>query len=427
MAVIRSFRAVVPAHGPGEDVSSRTAPPYDVISDDQRADLLARDPHNIVELELPAGSLDPTVSGNRYETGGRTWREWRQTGALRDDESEAIYVVEQRFELDGTTIRRRCFAVAVDLEPFSAGVILPHERTLPRALDDRMHLLRSTDANLSPVFAMFSDPQGQTDAFFLAAQAAEPLMMAVDDDGVESRVWAIRDERTIGQIVATFAERQLFIADGHHRYTTALAYRDERDADRTAGGWQASDAVLMALVNMDDPNLVVLAAHRVARAPGDFDPAGFRAGIEPYFELLDPGPDPAHVLRSIDRTAFVIRTPFDDTTTLAVLRRDVDPVKVLPGDHSEHWKRLDVSVLQELVLGPLLDIHPDRPESLDRLVFVKDADRALVVGDCDAAILIRPTRMDQLRAVALAGETMPQKSTYFYPKLLSGLLMRSLD
>jgi len=220
----------------------------------------------------------------------------------------------------------------------------------------------------------------------------------------------------------------VFIADGHHRYTTALAYRDERRAADAAAGRTpidpAYDFVMMTLVNMDDPDLLVLPTHRRARAAGAFDVEGFWRALSERFDLTPIEHSPASALEDADRSAFVVRTA-DGSTRLATIKADLDPARVIEGDHSDGWKRLDVTVLQELILKPLLGIDPDVPETLDRLSFAKTVDDAFAEG-ADATFLLNATRMDQLREVALAGETMPQKSTYFYPKLASGLVMRSL-
>ncbi|HHJ99053.1 MAG TPA: DUF1015 domain-containing protein, partial [Actinobacteria bacterium] len=415
-------------HVPGADLSDLTAPPYDVVNPEQRAALLARNDHNVVALELPDGPLDPTVPGNRYETGAETWRRWHDEGILVEDASPAIYVVEQSWKHEGTPIRRRGFISAVRLHPFSDGVVLPHERTLPKAISDRLDLTRATAANLSQVFGLFSDPAGETDALFDAATASEPLCTSTDADGVVSRLWAIRDTASIDAVSAIISDRKVFIADGHHRYTTALAYRDERrTADAAAGRTPidpAYDFVMMTLVNMDDPDLLVLPTHRRARAAGAFDVEGFWAAMAEHFDLTDVGDSPVSTLGDASRTAFVVRTA-DGSMRLATIKADLDPARVIEGDQSDGWKRLDVTVLQELILKPLLGIDPDVPETLDRLAFAKTVDDAFAEG-ADATFLLNATRLDQLREVALAGETMPQKSTYFYPKLASGLVMRSL-
>ncbi|MRS12961.1 MAG: DUF1015 domain-containing protein [Actinobacteria bacterium] len=430
MSLVSPFRARLYRHDPGSDLSALAAPPYDVVSPEQRAALLAEEPHNVVALELPDGPLDPAVPGNRYEHGRATWNAWYRDDILVDDDSPAVYVVEQSWEHEGRHIRRRGFVAAVQLHPFSDRVILPHERTLPKAIADRLELTRATSANLSQVFGLFADPAGETDGIFDACIGTDPMLSATDDEGVCSRLWAIRDAGTIEAIAAIIGDREVYIADGHHRYTTALAYRDERRARALAEGTApedpAYDRVMMVLVNMDDPELTILPTHRLARAAGAFDAAAFWEHMARYFDLKDsPAPHESDLAKS-RRTAFIVRTA-GGSPRLATLRADVDPAAVIGGDHTDDWKRLDVTVLQDLVLKPFFGIDPGDASTLDRLSFAKDALTALQVRDADVAFVLAPTRMDQLRAVALAGETMPQKSTYFYPKLLSGLLFRSLD
>lgn len=422
MALVRPFRAYR-FSADATDISELVAPPYDVISPAQREALLARSAHNVVALELPEGPLDPAVPGNRYEAGRETWDAWRESGVLAHDERPAVYVLEQRFEHAGHPVRRRAFIVEVELHPFADGIVLPHERTLPKALGDRFELIKATGANLSQVFGLFDDAQGITDALFAEATSTDPIATATDADGVESLLWRVEDPAFAERVTTVLAEKQIFIADGHHRYTTALAHRDLRREQGAPVGSPA-DFVMMALVNMEDPELLVLPTHRVADAPGDFDAEEFTVALA---ELFDVSPAPADfesALADAPRPAFVFRTR-DGLPRLAVLREDRDPADVIAVERTDAWKHLDVAVLQELVLSPLLDIHPDRPESLERLGFVKDAREALAAaGVRDVAFVLRATRMDQLRAVALSGETMPQKSTYFFPKLLSGLVLR---
>jgi uncharacterized protein (DUF1015 family) len=433
VARVFPFRAVRYDRPTGADITSLTAPPYDVIGPELRAELLARDPHNVVAVELPEGTTDPTVPDNRYETGARRWRAWIDEGVVAFDTSPAVYVLEQRYLHGEAEIARRGFIVAVSLEPFSAGVVLPHERTLPRALDDRLNLTRATAANLSQVFGLFADPAHVTDRLISRAMTSTPIATATDDEGVTSTLWAMRDPDDQDALSGYLSDQRIFIADGHHRYTTALAYRDER---RAAEGVHAAgapapahDSVMMALVNMDDPGLIVHPTHRIADAPTPVDPAAFRAALAERFELSDlpPGHPSGALSAASDRPSFIVRTR-DGVTKLARLRADADLTHAFPAGASEAWRALDVATLQELVLSPLLDIHPDRPATLDRLSFSKDAHAALKAApEHDAVFILNPTRMEQVAAVALAGETMPQKSTYFYPKLLSGLLFKSLE
>lgn len=432
MARIRPFRAWTFKRS-SADVTDLVAPPYDVISPEQREVLLGRSDRNVVALELPEGPLDPEVTGNRYETGARRWEEWTHDGTLVRDEAPTLYVLEQRYTLGSREIRRRAFIAEVGLHAFDEGVVLPHERTLPKALGDRFKLLEATAANLSQVFGLYPDPERVTDASFERAIAGDPTAFATDDDGVESRLWAVTDPAIIDAVTSALDDKQIFIADGHHRYTVALAYRDQRrEADAVIGAEPVDpdyDFVMMALVNMDDPDLVVLPTHRVADAPAEFSAEEFHARLGELFEVseLPPG-HPSGALDGIERPAFLVKTAADERPRLAVLRSDVDLDIAIPSAHSRAWKELDVTVLLELVLDPIMDIHPDRPETLARLSFVKDAHDAFrMTADHDVVFVLRSTRMDQMRAVSLAGEVMPQKSTYFYPKLLSGLVMRGIE
>jgi uncharacterized protein (DUF1015 family) len=431
VARVRPFRAWTYSRS-SADISDLTAPPYDVISPEQRESLLGRSKLNVVALELPEGPLDVTQPGNRYEIGAARWEAWTRDGTLHHDDEPTLYVLEQHYTLGQRQIRRRAFIAEVGLHAFAEGVVLPHERTLPKALGDRYALLEATAANLSQVFGLYPDAERVTDAAFESAMSTQPTFNATDDDGVVSTVWAVTDQTLISSVTSALADKQIFIADGHHRYTVALAYRDaRRDADAAIGNTPADpdyDYVMMALVNMDDPDLVVLPTHRIADAPSVLDTAAFYAALGAHFDVTDlPPAHPSGVLDEVDRPAFLVKTAADERPRLAVLRDDVDLETAIPQPHSCAWKELDVTILQELVLDPLLDIHPDRPETLARLHFSKDAHDALEqTADHDVVFILRSTRMDQMRSVSLAGEVMPQKSTYFYPKLLSGLVMRGM-
>lgn len=432
MARVRPFRAWRYA-SEELDLSDLTAPPYDVISPKMRSDLLERNEHNVVALELPEGPLDPIAPDNRYYTGAKRWNAWREQGVLVRDERPAIYVLEQRYELEGEPIRRMALIAEVAIEPFDAGVILRHERVLPKALGDRFELIKSTHANFSQVFGLFGDPDGASDSIYRSVADQEPVATSTDADGVRSTLWALTDEEALTSVSGLMSDKPIFIADGHHRYTTALAYRDlMRELAEIAEQHPVDpdhDFLMMALVNMDDPDLVVLPYHRIAKGLEGFSAKEFHTGLEKHFDVSELTDDqPKSALLTQDRPAFVLRVKGLPNPVLASLKSEVDLDDALRVEHSSAWKNLDVAVLQELILWPLLGIHPDRHETLDRLSFTKDADEAFgAVGDNDVAFILRPTGLDQLRDISLGGEIMPQKSTYFYPKLPSGLLFRGMD
>jgi uncharacterized protein (DUF1015 family) len=431
VAEVRPFCAVTYAldESPA-DLTSKAAPPYDVVDEAQREQLVGADAENVVAVELAEGPLDPASPGNRYETARSRWLDWLSRGVLVEDDEPAIWVLDQSFVLHGRPANRRAVFATVKLEPFSAGVVLPHERTLPKARTDRMEMIRATAANLSPVVGLYPDPDGAA-AEALASAVQGPPVITATVEGVEARLWRVSDRAVTDAFTSALAEGPVYIADGHHRYETALAYRDERRAAAGPDGDEdpAYDHVMMALLSMDDPDLVVLPTHRVADADGAFDPDAFLGALAGRFDLTEiPFEGMIDVLDDhADRPAYLVRVRGGDRLFLAVLSPGIDPVKEISATMSPAWKALDVAVLQELVLLELLGIHPDRPETLDRLRFVKGAEHALELADeHDVVFVMNRTRLEQLRDVAAAGETMPQKSTYFHPKVPSGLLFRSL-
>ena len=430
MADVRPFRAVTFAHEPGADITSKAAPPYDVIDEDLKGRLLAGDAHNVVALELAAGPLDPAAVGNRYETARRLWTAWLAEGVLVLDDEPALWGIEQSFLLHHRPAKRRGVFASVRLEPFSAGIVLPHERTLPKARADRMEMIRATEANLSPVVGLYPDPCGLAEAALTHAAEGTPTLTATVE-GVTARAWRVTDPVVLTGFASALADGPIYIADGHHRYETALAYRDERraGAGADAPADPGCDRIMMSLLSMDDPDLVVLPTHRVADGEGSFEPGGFLTALAERFDLTEiPFEGMIDVLDDhADRPAYLVRVRGDQRLLLAVLKPGIDPAREIEVPMSSAWKHLDVAVLQELVLKPLLGIHPDTPSTLERLSFVKGAEAALEQTDRhDVVFVMNRTRLEQLRDVAAAGETMPQKSTYFHPKVPSGLVMRSL-
>ncbi|MCL2503367.1 MAG: DUF1015 domain-containing protein [Coriobacteriia bacterium] len=462
MAQIRPFAAWRYAKI-GRDLSAVTAPPYDVVPPEMRTQLLARDPYNAVALELPSGSEDPSAPDSRYVQGKATWDEWRGSGFLAQDEHPTIYVLEQSGTYQGRAFRRRGFIAEVALEPFSAGVVLPHEQTLPKAIGDRFELIRATEANLSQILGLFEDPDNVSIRLFDELTVRPADAEATDADGVLSRLWSVTDTAVIDEIVSLLAPSRVFIADGHHRYKTSLAYREYRRAKAagepvpsdvtealasaeaatcgcgcgcsgSAGHEAAYDFIMVALVSIDDPELTILPTHRVVRCANDFDSDGFLAELRQRFDVVGVAeggqgdPYDAFVGISEDVPAFLIQTSPGSPLLRATLHSDVSLDEAISADMSLSWKSLDVTVLAELILNPLLGISINDRESLKRLSFAKDPRQALSQAtDRDLVFIMRATRLDQMKTVSLGGEVMPQKSTYFYPKLLTGLVFRSTE
>ena len=413
MADVRPFPALHydPAQaGPIADV---VAPPYDVIDDGQRAELLARSPHNVVEIDLPRtdDGLDP------YRHAAETLEQWRREGVLEQDTEPSIWALAQDYSgPDGKRRTRHGVLARVRVEDYGPGRVRPHERTQPGPKQDRLDLTRATRFNLSPIFSLSSrDPWPLVEP----ALAGDPWAEVTDDDRTAHRVWRVTDPEVHAAVARELEPAELLIADGHHRYETARAYRDE------IGGEGPHQFTLMALTGLEDPGLTVFPTHRLLSGlAGDPERqqllgAGLRERFE-FEEVGEDGLDPADeeapgVFGYIDshhRRAFRLRL------------RDTAELDRQLADRTDAYRRLDAAILETVVLKDILGLTEEDVEAKRGIGYAKSVPEALAALDAgyDAAFILRPTPVEQVRAVAGAGETMPPKSTYFFPKLLSGLV-----
>ncbi len=443
MAEIAPFRGILyrPESASGPDISSLLAPPYDVISEAQRQALAQKSPHNAVHLILPK---DPSGgdSDGKYAQAGATLRQLLAGGALGRDEKPALYRYHQVFSPpgrsgpgalgDGTTITRRGFIARIRLHRFSEGVVLPHERTLAGPKLDRLKLKRATRTHLSQVFGLYDDAQQTTDAAFAAVESGAPDLYGTTDDGVLHRLWRLTDREAIAQVSRFLRDKRIYIADGHHRYETMLALRDEW---RRESGYRGSDSAAeygsIFLCNVRDPGLVVFPTHRVLHSLAGFDLPSLLSRLAAHFDIVESAPGsleaaqaqlaeygqraPSFLLASGGRSLFLSVRPEAAATIAgpAVLRD------------------LDVTVLHALVFEAALGIDRAAQEAQTYLRYLKDFGQAVAAahsGDgTQAVFLLNPTRVEQVMAVAEAGEVMPQKSTYFYPKIASGIVLNPVD
>ena len=416
MAEIRPLRALHydPARDPLQDV---VAPPYDVIDDEQRGALAARSPHNVVAIDLPQGD-DP------YATAAATFARWRHDGVLRRDDTEALWVLTQEYDAPGGARRTRSgFFARVRVEDYGPGRIRPHERTHPGPKEDRLRLTRATKANLSPIFSLYSDPGQAAWGALEPATQAEPLATTTDDDGTVNRLWRVADPDTVETVTTALETAELLIADGHHRYETARVYADE------IGGEGAHRYVLMCLVALEDPGLTVFPTHRLAKGRGleRYERLGqaltehFDVERVPTDEIAPPPSDGPLELGYIDshfKQAFHAR-----------LKDQAIADRVLP-DAPDAIRHLDTAVLEALLLQGVLELTEDDISHLHDFGYARDAAQAveLVTSEAfDVAFVLRPTPVEQVRAVAASGVNMPPKSTYFFPKIPTGLLFNPLD
>lgn len=405
MADIRPFRALqyAPSAGP---LASLLAPPYDVISPEERRRLLATSPYNAVRLILPEVG---------YEEVATMIATWEEDGVLSRAEEPVLVAWTQTFTLgDGVERERKTLLGAVTLEPYEARVVRPHERTHAGPKEDRLRLTRAVQTNLSPVFGLYPDAEGA--AWAAAGVTGAPDAEVTDQEGVVHRFWRITDPAAHAAVAAAMADRWILIADGHHRYETALAYRDERRA--AEGGAANPDApynrVLMGLTALDDDGLVVLPTHRVLKRWVD--------GAEAAFERRP--------VADLDELLAALEAAPDSTPTLGLVRPDgITLLSGGAGPDASPGERLDVAVLEREVLIPYLGADQAKLAHDGELTYVKDAHEAAALvasGEAAAVFIMRGIPKSEIAAVSDAGETMPQKSTYFYPKLLTGVAFHSL-
>lgn len=395
MAVVRAVRALRYDIARVGDLSRVIAPPYDVITPDEQEALYARSPHNVIRLILPREAA-------RAEAAARTLREWVSGGILVREAAPAVFLYAQEFTLpDGSTKTREGVLLSLALEEFSRGVVLPHEKTLPGPKADRLAIIRATGANLSPIFGLYAR-KGERARTVLGVSG--PPLVEVKDASGSHRLWRVTDGAAIARFAASLADERIIIADGHHRYETALAYRAEQ---RTPG----ADSILAYVANLDEEGVVVLPTHRLVREPLRMDAATLAARLADCFTIERLPPGRPRVAGEIDCVLpdrrLRLRAKAEATACLASLPPAI--------------RALDVSVLHGAILGPLLGLDAEGLE------FTHDDEEALdavTTARAAAAFLLNPPSLAAVRAVCLAGELMPEKSTYFYPKLATGLVFQ---
>jgi len=430
---IRPFRALRFAPDSVGGVAQVVAP-YDVVDSEERQRLLARHPNNVIRLDLP--SVEPgDEPDERYRRAARTLAAWRSDGTLHKDPRPSIYAYEQTYVVPGTDVERtqRGFFGRLRLEGFGPDSgVLPHERTLEGAREDRYRLLRATGVNTSPVVGLYDDPSGASSAILATLTAGEAAIDVRDDDAVQHRLWVVEAESPSASLVAGLIEAgtagPITIADGHHRYETALRYRDERRMTRSCEEDPAFDYVLMLFLETTAEPLTVLPTHRLVRGLGPDGVAELTAGLDTLFETRPARRDELEATYSNGLTVggrgrFGFWTR-DGGLILAANRGAFEGPN---GNASEAIQQLDVWLLGA-ALERLSGIGPADVEGGERIGYTKSAAEAIErvnAGDADAAFLLEPTPVASISAVARAGEVMPQKSTYFYPKALTGLVINS--
>jgi uncharacterized protein (DUF1015 family) len=415
---LRALRYDPSVVGPLADV---VAPPYDVIDEDQRAALISRSPFNVVAVDLPRG--DP---GGRdpYQTARELFESWQLQGALVRDREPAVWAHTQDYAgPDGRTLTRRGFFCRVRIEDYGPGRVRPHERTHPGPKEDRLRLTRATRANISPIFSLYSDPSHAAWGALSPAAQAAPWGEVADADGTVHRLWRVSDPGVIAAVQAATRDAELLIADGHHRYETMQAYAEE------VGGDGEHRYILMCLVALEDPGLTVFPTHRLVRGLNEARRQALAEALERDFDMVEVPVEQAAPIPGVGPLQLGYVDGRDERVFHLTLKDQAIADAALPG-RSEAYRHLDTGVLEALLLKGALGLSDEDISHFNGLFYARDTAEALAMvrsGEYDASFLMRPTPVAQVRDVAAAGENMPPKSTYFFPKLLTGLLFNPLQ
>jgi uncharacterized protein (DUF1015 family) len=393
------------------------APPYDVIDAEMRAELVARSPYNVVAIDLPEGGED------RYDTAAATLAQWRQERVIVADDEPALWTLAQEYTgPDGERRTRQGFFARVRVEEYGPGRIRPHERTHPGPKEDRLRLTRATRTNLSPIFALYSDPTGEALAALTAAAGTADWAQTIDPDGTVNHLRRVTDPNAIATAQRVLGSTELLIADGHHRYETSRVYAEE------LGGEGAHRFVLMCLVALQDPGLSVFPTHRLVGDLTDETRVALQRTLNFDFDIT-PLAEMAQLAPPANDECQIGYLPANGPAVMLTLR-DQSLADAALADHAAPYRRLDTAVLEALILKGALNMSDDDIDHLNGLGYARDFDQAVaLIRDerYDAAFFMAPTPIERVSEVAAAGESMPPKSTYFFPKVPTGLLFNPLS
>ena len=424
MATIKPFRGCRFASGVVGSLSDVICPPYDMIGPELKAELQERSPYNAVHLE-GGEQPDPVDPQAGYQRASGLFRQWLADGALQQDDGLSFYLMRHSYDFGGRTRQHVGLFADVLVEDYDAGAVLPHEFTREPAVLDRVALLDACQAQFSPIMSLYQDAEGDLHRIFDRVMANPPDAQGATPAGGDAQLWRVADAETQAAITDTFANRPVFLADGHHRYEAALRYSRSQAAERQSDDSAASNYVMMTLVEFDDPGLLLLPYHRVAGGMSAEQLDDVRARIDGLFDSrpLNPDTTPAAAVEEVARVG-------ENTHCFAVFWNDAAPAlyTLRGGVDWTAWGSLAVSeawLLQERALGPALG------DALARHVDYSPDHEAIVqevnLGEQQMAILLKPFPLEPFRQIVSAGNRLPPKSTFFYPKLPTGLVINRLD
>ena len=435
MAEIRPFRGVRYNQAKIKDMAKVISPPYDIISPRQQDTLYQSSPYNFVRIEYNRESPQDNNLDNRYIRAAANIANWLKEGILKRDETAAFYLHAHTFTSRGQNFLRRDIIAAVKLEEWDKKIILPHENIIPKAKSDRMSMLHACQGNTSQVLAMYADPQKVISDVISQQEKMNPIMEFKDPWGEGHKVWSITEPQAVKKIEREIAKQPLYIADGHHRYDSALTFKREQDAqNKVHSGQEGYNYVMFALIDFADAGLVILPTHRLVKGISKIALSGLRSNLANFFSIEDITLDAPGAWQKVDSLLKGL-TPEMDSINLAVYGLSGDALTILtlkdaeisgrlmPAIHGDLYKKLDVSLVDHVVLEKLLGYDKDKEDIA--LAYTHDRNDAIdrvKGGEYQLAFLLNPVGPEIIKEIADAGDRMPRKSTYFYPKSPAGLV-----
>ncbi len=419
MALIKEFKALRFTEKAGK-IEEIVCPPYDIISEAEKEAYIKANENNIIRLEAPE-QTEEGYNGAKKELEKRV-----VNGVMKQDDTPALYIYEEEFGVDGKTYSFRGVTAYVKLHEFSEGIILPHEHTLSKAKTDRLNLLKTTGCSFSQIYSLYTDEDGKIPAAIAKLSSGAPDIEFTDSENVTHRMWVAEKSSETEALCRLFDDKKLYIADGHHRYETALNYR--RFVKESGDTNENAEYIMMFLVDMQNDGLVVFPTHRIIFGLDNFDSAKLLKDCEKYFEISESGANTQGLLDAEYQKGNTALGYFDGEKEYLLKLRDKDVLSSILGYMGKALRELDVTVLHSLVLERVLGIDKENMANQINLRYTRSADEARqsVKNGSNCCFILNSTRVSEIAAVAAAGDTMPQKSTYFYPKLITGLVVNKV-
>ena len=440
MADILPFKGVVYNKEKVKEIEKVVTPPYDVISKDEQEQFYNLHPCNIIRITLGKDLSGDDEKNNKYTRAADCIRKWLADGTLIKENKDAIYIYEQKYAVkNGEEKVRKGFIALTSLQDFSSKKILPHEKTLSKPKEDRLQLMRACNGNSCQVFALYFDEKKRVDRILDETSSSDPLFDFTDRNGISHRFWSLKDSEKIGLIQKAMEEKELLIADGHHRYETALNYRNEKkEKSKNFTGKESFNYIAMMFINAESEGLTIFPTHRVVNNLNDFNADKILKKIGEYFTVksFNSGEsEKENLFKKLSEAgeknpSFGMSIKGSDKFYLLTLDNKKLIDGLFPENTPAEWKELDVVILHTVVIENILGISKENQAGEKNIIYVKLENEALKKvkeGDAQIAFILNPTKVSQVKNVALKGMRMPQKSTFFYPKLLTGLVMNLFE